>query len=1132
MVTGIDHSDNIAKLLWEYGIDADHPRAVALRRANEAVDAFRQQAAPEHGEQYGDDWYLRLENGRKRDRLSRLRSQISKLKPGGVRYGKLDAERNDIEAWIQKNAQAYEAAEEEYRKHIAEDQANRAELRPLIDAEEIATRDITDAEMDVVANYERISAALEKARETGSDTEGDIGQLEEWEDKWHPRAEKARRETGGAPTFSQAVGGVRMTFTPNIRLREDAIAAVQEAQLLAHDGKQIPDALRSRMVEGGMDPGSAEGFRTPPTGSSPQPWLTAGKSGSDHVNPSDITVSHRSDDGSMVEIKNWESLKAGDRKKAMRGEEPPTPAGRSVKGNFKIRRGTLEDWESDEWLARDSGATEEGVLRVIGWNTAPNTHALESMLGRIGWSNAQLQRLPAYLDNLQRTGQIDTRTRQRRWGIPGEKTLEWADNAHRAGQEEKQDALARARLAFPMVAATFQDPKEQRRHMQDLGFDYWTTYHVQNQQKKESEVVSQVPTDDSVPEQPTATRRAYLAARQREIQSAEAGRRAGRREYLASPEGHEEAGDYLRSPEAKAELEELGVTLEELGIAPAEAQAITGEPSTVGQAGDRWVAFYKDGTPFKLEESGEIMYFDSQEDAEHELKRERGFASVLQQMQGINDLLLSREPASKPTPDEDAKWERAYTGVSDDKLQEVYRNNKAKVETMPESDPAWRMTERIRAGAMRELERRGVNMDDVAAVEMVEPSMEGVPSTREGRMKLARRFGRDIGTVMQEVMRPTPPYPDDADAIRDSIEKITDTDGREDLQRAWRGYVDGNPKATEVVRRWVDAGGLDDGAPASSDAPAPVEAAPAPLGGLFPDATYALSRSPGTRKWAVKVMVDGEYQIIASDMTLQEARKRHTEAQRTGEQPPVHSQEAATSAPEEAEPEPVDIDANLIPQMETMPEPESAPPPVRERAPKAPRKAQTPVRETEPTMESAFGIKTPQDDADALVERLRGRDKKILQDAIDDRDAGGMRPAEFKEVMDMVAKRNPVKEGPAKTPPGVLRKVKERLAMEEGNVLATTMLTEDETARVKELFTAERDAVDAGADRQAFTDERNAIVSDAKGRGPSRHSDAARAVVRRMQHKADSKRRDTGMVKTPDLKKSPTALPGLRVRHG
>ena len=56
---------------------------------------------------------------------------------------------------------------------------------------------------------------------------------------------------------------------------------------------------------------------------------------------------------------------------------------------------------------------------------------------------------------------------------------------------------------------------------------------------------------------------------------------------------------------------------------------------------------------------------------------------------------------------------------------------------------------------------------------------------------------------------------------------------------------------------------------------------------------------------------------------------------------------------------------------------------------------------------------------------------------------------------------------------------------------------------------------DAGADRQAFTDERNAIVSGAKGRGPNRHSDAARAVVRRMQHKADSKRRGAGMVKTP-----------------
>ena len=314
-----------------------------------------------------------------------------------------------------------------------------------------------------------------------------------------------------------------------------------------------------------------------------------------------------------------------------------------------------------------------------------------------------------------------------------------------------------------------------------------------------------------------------------------------------------------------------------------------------------------------------------------------------------------------------------------------------------------------------ELERRNVSWFPSTQVEDVpeeapypepEPApMEGqTPTTPKEREKLARRFGRDIGTLMRNMQRPTPPYPDAADAIRAGIEKITDAEGQEEMLRAWRGYVDGDPKAEKVIRLWVDGGGLFD-APAPKDTPPP-------------------------------------------------------------------------------------------------------PQPAREPAPKAPRKPRTTVVEPEPMMESALGIETPQDDARAMVDRLRGRDKTILQDAIDDRDAGDMRPTEFKEVMDMVAKRNPVKnEGPAKTPPATLRKVKERLAMEEGNVLATTMLTEDETARVKELFAAERDAVDAGADRQAFTDERNAIVSDAKGRGPSRHSDAARAVVRRMQYKADSKRR-------------------------
>ena len=299
------------------------------------------------------------------------------------------------------------------------------------------------------------------------------------------------------------------------------------------------------------------------------------------------------------------------------------------------------------------------------------------------------------------------------------------------------------------------------------------------------------------------------------------------------------------------------------------------------------------------------------------------------------------------------------------------------------------------------------------------------------REKLARRFGRDIGTLMRNMQRPTPRYPDDADAIRAGIEKITDTEGREDMLRAWRGYVDGDPKAEKVIRLWVDGGGLFD-APAPTDTPPPPE-------------------------------------------------------------------------------------------------------PAREPAPKAPRKPRTTVVEPEPMMGgSAFGIETPQDDARAMVDRLRGRDKTILQDAIKDRDRREIRPSEFKELVDMVAKRNPVKaDVTAKTPPAALRKVKERLAMEEGKVLAQTPLTDDETARVKELFAAERDAVIVGSDRQAFIEERNAIVTEAKGRrGANPHSDTARAVVRRMQRQADSKRTNQGMVKPPGLKKAPTSLPSLRVRHG
>ena len=112
---------------------------------------------------------------------------------------------------------------------------------------------------------------------------------------------------------------------------------------------------------------------------------------------------------------------------------------------------------------------------------------------------------------------------------------------------------------------------------------------------------------------------------------------------------------------------------------------------------------------------------------------------------------------------------------------------------------------------------------------MEPPPLEGDTTTPEGREKLARQFGRDMGTLMREMRRPKPPYPDDADDIRAGIEKITDAEGQEEMLRAWRGYVDGDPKAEKVIRLWVDGGGLFD-APAPTDTPPPPQPArePAP----------------------------------------------------------------------------------------------------------------------------------------------------------------------------------------------------------------------------------------------------------------------------------------------------------------
>ena len=112
------------------------------------------------------------------------------------------------------------------------------------------------------------------------------------------------------------------------------------------------------------------------------------------------------------------------------------------------------------------------------------------------------------------------------------------------------------------------------------------------------------------------------------------------------------------------------------------------------------------------------------------------------------------------------------------------------------------------------------------------------------------------------------------------------------------------------------------------------------------------------------------------------------------------------------------------------------------------------------------------------------------------------------------------------------RMAKERIAIEEGRVLATTPLTADEQTRVKMLCAAERAAVDGGGDRQPFVDARNAIVTEAQKRGPHRHSDVARAVVRRMQRARDNRRWAAGLVKQPGLRSSPTGgLPDIHVKH-
>ena len=182
-----------------------------------------------------------------------------------------------------------------------------------------------------------------------------------------------------------------------------------------------------------------------------------------------------------------------------------------------------------------------------------------------------------------------------------------------------------------------------------------------------------------------------------------------------------------------------------------------------------------------------------------------------------------------PEPTATQGRRQAYKNLSDCKLQESFMETITELESRARFPHHAYVTvlENKLARMKEELERRNVSWFPSTQVEDVpeeapypepEPApMEGqTPTTPKEREKLARRFGRDIRTLMRNMQRPTPPYPDAADAIRAGIEKITDAEGQEEMLRAWRGYVDGDPKAEKVIRLWVDGGGL-------FDAPAPMD---------------------------------------------------------------------------------------------------------------------------------------------------------------------------------------------------------------------------------------------------------------------------------------------------------------------
>lgn len=1169
-------------LLFEYGLANDDSRAVAVNAAAKDLDAFEDTRHGRVPYLFNEPMLVRQAE-QYRARIKYVEERIAKLKPGGMTRTQLENERDLKQAWLAENEGNVAAAKEEMLRVDGLEREYEQERRPYIDTFEAAKQVVEDADdIDIEANAERLRG-IQAREELGPQDWYAKQRLDGMVRAWTERASALQtrrrteeREARGYQGETAMSGGVRFTFQPDPRLSDDAAAAVQEATLLAADGKQIPPELRTRMVEGGMDPGKAELFKTPRVTPDTPGWRYAARHGEDHVNPFAMTVTRQRDDGTWEEAEQWAAMKQPERKQWLKGDDPDVEGRPRRQGDpFKVH-GRLKDWTPEEWLVRDKGATKEGVLAVVGWNIAPTQRGIDNILRDLGWNDRQRRWVADYLDELQRTGQIEAKGRQRRWVIPGEATEPWAAAAQRAMQDAGQDPADRTEAALKVVAETFPGDTSQMRRMRNLGFDYWDVAQAGNRliEKGAMErndrwqlvpVTGTAPrtTPEAIPD-PGAESYAYLDSETEPIggdvtedpgepQMIYRGDRNDIDEALSRIAGR------MTASAADAELRKSQVdktidTFEREGRWPAAEPPPPPGPDSQGMATtEQEINLDSDEWRWLREEAKDSQIASNIENLDLEIARyqkdPRRWADVIAEKERERTaFMLERDRRAElaDAPDESQTigptsapietWEDGQFTYSVRPNQSgdgfFAQIEKPSGEVVQISDKY-----KTQAGARKWASQRQAAFD-AASVPTPEPQPRAPSRARD-----ATPTADGDDTPPRDDTSPTLEPDEHTEERRAIAREMTDADLRDQaaVHREDIAY-EGTPQADRdeyrrmltAIDEEIERRGSDPVEPAAKEweqtntqtwvHPSGLTIRRMKVGRKHKFALIGPSEGrrsgimayyPTMEEAATDANVGADETTLTTEAPIPREHAITGDTKAEAPSPRAHRERTAS-------PPPADVEGGMDFDI-----PPDAPvdPPADASAVRPERGDAPPSRVPAPSRSAPSG-----DPIGDLLDRLTGRDRQILERVLDDREKGEASAQDVKEIAAMLAKRNPPK---APRVSGAQVPIRERkdalgqLTKEQAHVRATTNFTADELATVNDLYRAERDAIEMGIETTDIRRDRQKIIDDAKKRGNKQPSERARSAAVRERGRTVGGR--SNRPKDKDLRSSPAAVGGVSI---